>query len=114
VSGCRVAPGVSDHRVVVAKGARIVRSHIMGPAIIGSGSVISDTYVGACTSVGPSCVLENAEIGYSIIMEGSRVRNVRRIDGSLIGKEADIADAAGVPCAHQLVLGDHSMVRIAS
>lgn len=100
-------------RVVVEDGARIVRSTIRGPAIIGRGTRIVDSYVGPFTSIYHGCTIEATEIEHSIVLESSVVRGVNRIEDSLIGKEVEVAPSTALPRAHRLMLGDHSKVSIA-
>ena len=100
-------------RVVVEAGARLVRSTVRGPAIIGRDTVLTDTYVGPFTSVYHSCALTDTEIEHSIVLESSSIRGVRRIEDSLVGKEVQVEPASGMPRAHRLMLGDHSRVQIA-
>ena len=100
-------------RVVLEEGASIVRSTIRGPAIIGRGTSIVDTYVGPFTSIYHSCWIESTEIEHSIVLESSTIRGVSRIEDSLIGKEVEVAPSAELPRAHRLMLGDHSRVSIA-
>ncbi|MFF3324426.1 glucose-1-phosphate thymidylyltransferase [Streptomyces sp. NPDC002889] len=101
-------------RVRVEAGARISRSRIIGPAIIGAGSVISDAYVGPFTSVSEGCRIEDSEIEYSIVLRGSSITGVRRVEASLIGRDVEVTPAPRNPSAHRLVLGDHSKVQISS
>jgi glucose-1-phosphate thymidylyltransferase len=101
-------------RVVVEDGAVVNGSRIVGPAIIGRGSRICESYVGPFTSVGPDCVIEDSEIEYSIVLTGASICGVRRIEASLIGRGVEITPAPRVPKAHRLVLGDHSRVQISS
>ena len=101
-------------RVAVEEGALVTGSRIVGPAIIGRGSRVADSYVGPFTSVGPDCVIEDSEIEYSIVLAGASICGVRRIEASLIGRGVEITPAPRVPKAHRLVLGDHSRVQISS
>jgi glucose-1-phosphate thymidylyltransferase len=101
-------------RVVIEKDARVRGSRIVGPAIIGAGTEVVDSYVGPFTSVGPDCKLTDSEIEYSIVLAGASIRGVRRIEASLIGRGVEITPAPRVPNAHRLVLGDHSRVQISS
>jgi glucose-1-phosphate thymidylyltransferase len=101
-------------RVVIEAGARVCRSRIVGPAIIGAGTLVDSSYVGPSTSVGQDCVITDSEIEYSIVLRGSSVRGVSRIEASLIGQEVQVTPAPRVRRAHRLVLGDHSKVQISS
>jgi glucose-1-phosphate thymidylyltransferase len=101
-------------RVVVEEGARIVNSRIVGPAVIGAGTVVSDSYVGPFTSVAENCRITDSELEFSIVLRDSSIDGVGRIESSLIGRHVEVTPAAGVPSAHRLVLGDHSKVQIRS
>jgi glucose-1-phosphate thymidylyltransferase len=101
-------------RVMVEDGARVSGSRIVGPAVVGAGTVVTDSYIGPFTSVGPGCSLVDSEIEYSIVLAGASVRGVRRIEASLIGRGVEITPAPRVPKAHRFVLGDHSKVQISS
>jgi glucose-1-phosphate thymidylyltransferase len=101
-------------RVAVEAGAHVSGSRIVGPAIIGSGTKVTDSYVGPFTAVADECVVEDSEIEYSIVLRGASIRGVRRIEASIIGHHAEVTPAPRVPNAHRLVLGDHSKVQICS
>ncbi len=99
-------------RVHVAPGAEVRGSRIVGPALIGAGSVITDSYVGPSTSIAEHCRIENSEIEFSIVLNNSSIIGVRRIDASLIGCHVEVAPAPRNPATHRLLLGDHSKVHI--
>ncbi|WP_184351109.1 glucose-1-phosphate thymidylyltransferase [Streptomyces olivoverticillatus] len=99
-------------RVDVAEDVVITRSRLVGPLTIGPGAVVTDSYVGPFTSIGPGCRLEGTEIEYSIVMDRSSIRGVPGIRDSLIGKDVEVSPAAFAPRAHQLIVGDHSRVRL--
>ncbi|MEF9903843.1 glucose-1-phosphate thymidylyltransferase [Streptomyces sp. P9-A2] len=101
-------------RVRIEEGARVSGSRIVGPAVIGAGTVVNDAYVGPFTSVSEGCRIEDSEIEYSIVLRGSSVTGVRRVEASLIGRDVEVTPAPRNPKAHRLVLGDHSKVQISS
>ncbi|MFF0575065.1 glucose-1-phosphate thymidylyltransferase [Streptosporangium saharense] len=101
-------------RVVVEPGAVVERSRIVGPAIIGAGARIVDSYVGPFTSIAADCVVDGSEIEYSIVLPRSSISGVSRIEASLIGHDVEVTPAPNTPRAHRLVLGDHSKVQISS
>ncbi|AXE90710.1 glucose-1-phosphate thymidylyltransferase [Streptomyces sp. Go-475] len=101
-------------RVVVEEGARIVNSRIVGPAVIGSGTLVSNSYVGPFTSVAENCRITDSELEFSIVLRDSSIHGVGRIESSLIGRHVEVTPAPSVPSAHRLVLGDHSKVQITS
>ncbi len=99
-------------RVIVEAGARILNSRIVGPVVIGAGTVVSDSYVGPYTSVAENCRIADSELEFSIVLRDSSIRGVGRIESSLIGRHVEVTPAPSVPSAHRLVLGDHSKVQI--
>ncbi|NUP24032.1 MAG: glucose-1-phosphate thymidylyltransferase [Streptomyces sp.] len=99
-------------RVVVEEGARIVNSRIVGPALVGAGTVVEDSYVGPFTSIAENCRVVDSELEFSIVLRDSSIHGVGRIESSLIGRHVEVTPAPSVPSAHRLVLGDHSKVRI--
>lgn len=101
-------------RVVIEPGAQVVNSTIRGPAVIGAGTRVVDSYVGPFTSVAADCVLNDTEIEYSIVLGEAIVRGVRRVEHSLIGRQVDVTPAPRTLRAHRLMLGDHSKVQISS
>jgi glucose-1-phosphate thymidylyltransferase len=101
-------------RVVIEAGARVSGSRIVGPAIVGAETVVTGSYIGPFTSVAHGCVIADSELEYSIVLRGASISGVRRIQGSLIGHDAEVTSAPRVHHAHRLILGDHSRVQISS
>ncbi|AZS83341.1 glucose-1-phosphate thymidylyltransferase [Streptomyces griseoviridis] len=99
-------------RVVIEEGARIVNSRVVGPVVIGAGTVVEDSYVGPFTSVAENCRIVDSELEFSIVLRDSSILGVGRIENSLIGRHVEVTPAPSVPSAHRLVLGDHSKVQI--
>jgi glucose-1-phosphate thymidylyltransferase len=98
-------------RVVVEAGARVVRSVVRGPAIIGRDAVIDNAYVGPFTAIGDGVHIRGSEVEHSIILEGSSLTDVgARIESSLLGRNVQVYRAATKPRAYNLMLGDRSQV----
>ena len=107
-SGCRV-----EGKVVIEGGAKLVRSVIRGPAIIGPRAEIRDAFVGPYTAIGPDCVIERCEIENSIVLQGSRIERIPvRIADSLIGTNVRIHPGAERPRVHRFLIGDNSEIGI--
>ncbi|WDV55956.1 glucose-1-phosphate thymidylyltransferase [Streptomyces coeruleorubidus] len=101
-------------RVRIEDGAKVFGSRVVGPAVIGAGTVITDSYVGPFTSIAEDCRIEDSEIEYSIVLGRATVSGTRRVEVSLIGHDVEVTPAPRTPAVHRLVLGDHSQVQIPS
>lgn len=89
-------------------------STIRGPVIIGRNTRIIHSYIGPFSSIGEHAMIERSEIECSIVMAGAKIRNVeKRIDRSIIGKNAVIDVTDESPRTHKFILGDQSFVEIA-
>jgi glucose-1-phosphate thymidylyltransferase len=102
-----------DGRVVVEAGARLERSTVRGPAIIGAGARLADCYVGPYTAVGEGCVIERAEVEHSILLAGSSVRRLDgRMESSLLGRNVSVGRVDRQPRAFRFMVGDNSEIGI--
>ena len=102
-----------DGRVVIEEGARLERSTVRGPAIIGAGARLIDCYVGPYTAVGRRCAIENAEVEHSILLEGSVIRDLEgRMESSLLGRNVTVGRDRRQPRAYRFMVGDNSEVGI--
>ncbi len=102
-----------DGRVVIERGARLERSTVRGPAIIGAGARLTDCYVGPYTAVGERCAIQNAEVEHSILLAGSVVRDLDgRMESSLLGRNVKIGRDHRQPRAYRFLVGDNSEIGI--
>jgi glucose-1-phosphate thymidylyltransferase len=101
-----------DGRVVVEAGAEVKGSHIRGPAIIGAGTRLVNSFVGPFTAIDKECEIVNSEIEHSVVLEGSRILDIARIEDSLIGREVEIVRTQTRPRALRVMVGDHCRVDV--
>jgi glucose-1-phosphate thymidylyltransferase len=102
-----------EGRVCVAEGAVVERSTVRGPAIIGRGARITDSYVGPYTAIGEDVVIESSEIEHSIVLAGSAIRNLPgRIEASLIGRGVSVTRTEALPRVFRFVVGDGSDITV--
>jgi len=100
-------------KVIVARGARIVNSHLRGPVIVGENSEVVNSFIGPFSAIDHDCRIANSEIEHSIVLEHAVIENFpTRIEDSLIGRFAEVRHAHAKPVATRLLLGDHSRVGV--
>jgi glucose-1-phosphate thymidylyltransferase len=101
-------------RVVVEKDSRVVNSKIRGPAIIGKNCIIENSYIGPYTAIGDKTEVRNSEIEYSIVLRDCKIVSVGiRIEGSILGNDVEVVEAAGKPRVHRFMIGDQSRIEVA-
>lgn len=101
-----------EGRVVIAEGAIIENSTIRGPVAIGRNTRVTGSFVGPFSAVGNDCVVSHSEIEHSVIMDGSSVTDIARLEDSLIGSDARVARTRQKPRALRLMVGDHCQVDV--
>jgi glucose-1-phosphate thymidylyltransferase len=101
-----------DGRVVVADGAEIVNSTIRGPVAIGRDARVVDSFIGPFSAIGERCEVVDSEIEHSVVMDGSTILHIPRLEDSLIGREAVIERTTRRPRALRLMIGDHCQVDV--
>jgi glucose-1-phosphate thymidylyltransferase len=105
---CRV-----EGRVVIEAGARLERTTVRGPAVIGANSELVDAYVGPYTAIGDNVRIRAAELEHSIVLSGSEISDLEyRIEASLIGRNVRIGRGPALPKAYRFVVGDNADVQI--
>jgi glucose-1-phosphate thymidylyltransferase len=101
-------------KVILGEGSKVVNSIVRGPAIIGKNAIIENSYIGPFTSIGDNTIVRNAEVEYSIVLRDCKIMNVKpRIEGSILGNDVEVVDAAGKPLVHRFMIGDQSRVEVA-
>jgi glucose-1-phosphate thymidylyltransferase len=103
----------AEGRVTIEAGARLERSVVRGPAVIGRGARLVGAYVGPYTAVGEDCLIEDAEVEHSILLAGSAVRGLGgRMESSLLGRNVSISRGGFQPRAYRFMVGDNSEISI--
>jgi glucose-1-phosphate thymidylyltransferase len=95
-----------DGRVVIEAGARLVNSHVRGPAIIGSGTILTNAYVGPFSSVASDCEIVDSEIENSVVLDRAKITSAGRFVDSLIGRDTHVQRRGNLPKANRLMIGD--------
>jgi len=102
-----------DGRVVIAAGARLERTTVRGPAIIGADARLSDCYIGPYTAIGEGCRVSGAEVEHSILLAGSSVCDLDgRMESSLLGRNVTVRRGERQPKAYRFMVGDNSDISI--
>jgi glucose-1-phosphate thymidylyltransferase len=102
-----------DGRVVIEPGARLERTTVRGPAVIGAGAQLSDCYIGPYTAIGENCSISGAEVEHSILLAGSSVCDLDgRMESSLLGRNVTVRRGDRQPRAYRFMVGDNSDISI--
>jgi glucose-1-phosphate thymidylyltransferase len=102
-----------EGRVAIDSGARLERSVVRGPTIIGANARITDSYIGPYTSVGEDVEISGSEIEHSILLAGASVRGLgTRIEASLLGRDVRLSGSEAMPKTLRMIVGDRSEITI--
>jgi glucose-1-phosphate thymidylyltransferase len=112
IDGCVDGSSSVDGRVVVAEGAQIVNSTIRGPVAVGRDTRVVDSFIGPFSAIGNACEIVHSEVEHAVVMDGSKVLHIPRLEDSLIGREAVVERTAKRPRALRLMVGDHCQIDV--
>jgi glucose-1-phosphate thymidylyltransferase len=101
-------------RVRIGRGACIERSTIRGPVIIGENARIVDARIGPFTAIGDCVTIERSTVDHSVIMSGSSIVDIARLEDSLIGKRVVVHPGSTRHGALSLMVGDDCVVELSS
>jgi glucose-1-phosphate thymidylyltransferase len=79
-----------DGRVKVAPDAKIINSTIRGPCIIGKNTYIENSFIGPYSSIGDNSKIICSNIQYCVIQDSVIIKDIERLEDSLIGKNAKV------------------------
>ena len=98
--------------VVVEEGAKVVRSRLEGPLIIGRGTTIEDATIGPCTSVANGCRISGSRVENSIVLEGCRIEGIGHLADSILGRHVEVRPSGSADPVHRLIVGDQSQLEL--
>jgi glucose-1-phosphate thymidylyltransferase len=102
-----------EGRVAIEKGAKLERTVVRGPAIIGAGARLSDSYIGPYTAIDRDVVIIGSEVEHSIVLAGSSIRDLNaRMEASLLGKNVSLSRSQGMPKTLRFLVGDNADISI--
>jgi glucose-1-phosphate thymidylyltransferase len=102
-----------DGRVVIEAGARLERTTVRGPAIVGANARLTDCYVGPYTAIGERCEIVSSEVEHSILLAGCTVSDLDgRMESSLLGRNVSVRRGDSQPRAYRFMVGDNSDISI--
>ena len=100
-----------DGRVKAPSDAKIINSTIRGPCVIGNNVTIENSFIGPYTSIGNNSEIINSNIEYCVIQEQVVIKDVERLEESLIGKNAKVTRNNRCRTI-KLHVGDYSEVEV--
>jgi glucose-1-phosphate thymidylyltransferase len=102
-----------EGRVVLSEGATVSGSVVRGPAVIGPGACVEDSFIGPYTSIGEDVHVRRSEVEHSILLAGSVVEDLgTRMEASLLGRNVRLTRSDGMPKTFRLLVGDNSEIEL--
>jgi glucose-1-phosphate thymidylyltransferase len=102
-----------EGRVAIEKGAKLERTVVRGPAIIGADARLTDSYIGPYTAIDRDVVITGSEVEHSIVLSGSSIQNLHaRMEASLLGKNVSLSRSEGMPKTLRFLVGDNADISI--
>ncbi len=99
-------------RVSIGRGSVVKDSKIRGPVVIGENAVIENAFIGPYTSIGNNSKIIKSSVEHSVIMDGSELIDIERLEESLIGRNVRIFRNHKMHKALRLMIGDDSVVEV--
>src|SRR4051794_5397713 len=111
--GVDLANATVQGRVHIDPSAELDGAKIRGPAYIGPGVRLVETYVGPYTTVAEGATMEGVEIENSLVLERAEIRYPgRRLEGSMVGEGAQISRDFSLPSALRLRVGPGAEIQL--
>jgi glucose-1-phosphate thymidylyltransferase len=100
-------------RVRLERGARVERSIVRGPVILGKNAVVTDSRIGPFTAIGDDVAIIRSNVENSVLLEKSRIVDVR-LEASLIGRRVTAHPVPARQGAVSLLVGDDCVVELSN
>jgi glucose-1-phosphate thymidylyltransferase len=102
-----------EGRVAIEAGAKLERTIVRGPAIIGVGAKLSDSYIGPYTAIDRDVEIIRSEVEHSIVLAESSIRDLHaRMEASLLGKNVRLRRSEGMPKTLRFLVGDNADISL--
>jgi glucose-1-phosphate thymidylyltransferase len=85
-----ITNSIIDGRVKVKPEANIINSTIRGPCVIGKNVYIENSFIGPYSSIGDNSKILCSNIEYCVIQESVTIKDIERLEDSLIGKNTKV------------------------
>lgn len=99
-------------RVMLGTESNVHGSTVRGPVVIGENVLVKDSFIGPFTSIGNGSQIIHSVIEHSVILEGVSIKNVDRLEDSLVGNGSKIFKDRATRQAYRLLVGDDSVVEL--
>ena len=100
-----------EGRVVVEAGARLERSVVRGPAVIGAARGSSTPTSVPTPRSAADVEVVGSEVEHSILLAGARVRDLQtRMEASLLGRNVNLSRGDEMPKTLRMIVGDNSEI----
>jgi glucose-1-phosphate thymidylyltransferase len=107
----KIVNSTIEGRVKTDKEVNVMNSTVRGPCIIGKNAIVKDSFIGPYTSIGNDSQITGSCVEYCVVMEGAIIKDIERLEDSLIGKNAKVT-RNHKSRAIKLHVGDYSEVEI--
>jgi len=77
-------------RVRVEADTEVINSVVRGPCVIGKNVLVEGSFIGPYTSIGDNSKICNSNLEYCVVQDGVTIKDVERLEDSLIGKNAKV------------------------
>jgi glucose-1-phosphate thymidylyltransferase len=98
-------------RVKMDADAKILNSTIRGPCVIGKNVLVENSFIGPYSSIGDGSKILNSNLEYCVVQECVTIKNIERLEESLIGKNAKVTGSQRNRTM-KLHIGDYSEVEV--
>ena len=107
----KIVNSTVEGRVRVEEGAQVIDSVVRGPCVIGRNCLVKESFIGPYTSVCDRAQVINSSIEYCVVLENALIKDVERLEESLIGRNAKVIKNNKRKVL-RLHVGDYSEVEI--
>jgi len=97
-------------RVVLEEDAQVIGSEVRGPAVVGAGTIVQDSFIGPYTSIGRGCAITDSSLEHCVVLDGVRLEGVERIEDSVLGRNAVVRRISGNHRVLRLLIGEDTEV----